>query len=444
MNIFYFEGAAGTGKTYSLIHSLKDYLREHTLAEHQRVLALTFMHGSRKRLEIKLYNVNEIKKKFECVTFDSFAWEIVQRWEGLLSKFSVDDYIIKNPYDKVCAQAAILLALPSVQKWISRTYPVVLIDEVQDLSKPRFEILRGLSEYCTLFVAGDAFQVLQENVDSLEFLRWLKDNSKYEYLTEVKRTDDNGILTVSSNLRSGTDFLGSLKEYRWGRCLGNFKLVIVPKWHLMAWQIGFDFHRYKYRQIAILVLSHSESIVEKALTRVRTETQRIKDNTFGPFPNIVKIINDEEYAQKCMLEIDMDDSHYEFEEVVKKCENISDQTVAVALQNWLRKRKRIGYSLYDEKDLYEKVLNIYRNQRIYRRTKEDKQQVLTIHQAKNREFEHVIIPWTFGMASNASDDYKRRLLYNAITRAVKSCTVILMQEDRLMTAPFTNSYRSAQ
>ena len=147
MNIFYFEGAAGTGKTYSLIHSLKDYLREHTLAEHQRVLALTFMHGSRKRLENKLYSVNEIKKKFDCVTFDSFAWEIVRRWEGLLSKSSVDDYIIKNPYDKVCAQAAILLALPSVQKWISRTYPAVLIDEVQDLSKPRFEVLRGLSEY---------------------------------------------------------------------------------------------------------------------------------------------------------------------------------------------------------------------------------------------------------------------------------------------------------
>lgn len=43
MSIFYFEGAAGTGKTTKLIKSLKDDLLENPLADGEAVLALTFM-----------------------------------------------------------------------------------------------------------------------------------------------------------------------------------------------------------------------------------------------------------------------------------------------------------------------------------------------------------------------------------------------------------------
>ena len=46
-----FEGAAGTGKTYSLLEAVRERLVARPMLEHQRILALTFMHGSRRRLD---------------------------------------------------------------------------------------------------------------------------------------------------------------------------------------------------------------------------------------------------------------------------------------------------------------------------------------------------------------------------------------------------------
>jgi hypothetical protein len=57
---------------------------------------------------------------------------------------------------------------------------------------------------------------------------------------------------------------------------------------------------------------------------------------------------------------------------------------------------------------------------------------LTVQQAKNREFDGVVVLWPFQVGGDA--EHKRRLLYNAITRARRWCTVIL-QGDSLSTVP---------
>jgi hypothetical protein len=57
---------------------------------------------------------------------------------------------------------------------------------------------------------------------------------------------------------------------------------------------------------------------------------------------------------------------------------------------------------------------------------------MTIQQAKNREFDHVIVIWPYTIPSD--DEQKRRLLYNAITRAQRSC-LVLVQADELLNAP---------
>ena len=41
---------------------------------------------------------------------------------------------------------------------------------------------------------------------------------------------------------------------------------------------------------------------------------------------------------------------------------------------------------------------------------------MTVHQAKNREFDSVIILWPYEVAGTA--DRQRRLLYNAVTRRI--------------------------
>jgi hypothetical protein len=59
---------------------------------------------------------------------------------------------------------------------------------------------------------------------------------------------------------------------------------------------------------------------------------------------------------------------------------------------------------------------------------------LTIHQAKNREFEQVVVLWSYAVPGDA--ELRRRWLYNAITRAQKSATVIVQGENQLREPPF--------
>jgi superfamily I DNA/RNA helicase len=58
----------------------------------------------------------------------------------------------------------------------------------------------------------------------------------------------------------------------------------------------------------------------------------------------------------------------------------------------------------------------------------------TAHGAKNREFDGVIVLWPY--AVKGSDDQKRRLLYNAVTRAKSWCQVLVQSADLTARPPF--------
>jgi superfamily I DNA/RNA helicase len=62
---------------------------------------------------------------------------------------------------------------------------------------------------------------------------------------------------------------------------------------------------------------------------------------------------------------------------------------------------------------------------------------MTVQQAKNREFDGVVVLWPFQTGGNA--EHKRRLLYNAVTRARQWCAVILEGENLLKVPPFAES-----
>lgn len=60
--------------------------------------------------------------------------------------------------------------------------------------------------------------------------------------------------------------------------------------------------------------------------------------------------------------------------------------------------------------------------------------VMSIHQAKNRQFEHVVLLWPPGV--RGGDAQKARLLYNGITRAQQSCRVFVRTQELLTQTPF--------
>ena len=89
MTIQAVEGGAGCGKTYRLMELLAERLETHPLNDGQRVLALTFMHGSRRRLSERLRSVANLRGRMECCTIDAFAWRIYRRWRGLAGALAI-------------------------------------------------------------------------------------------------------------------------------------------------------------------------------------------------------------------------------------------------------------------------------------------------------------------------------------------------------------------
>lgn len=59
---------------------------------------------------------------------------------------------------------------------------------------------------------------------------------------------------------------------------------------------------------------------------------------------------------------------------------------------------------------------------------------MTAQQAKNREFDGVVVICPYQVGSDI--EHKRRLLYNAVTRAKHWCNIIVQGQNILAAAPF--------
>jgi superfamily I DNA/RNA helicase len=75
----FFEGPAGSGKTHLLIEEAAGATGDVFLAPEQKLLALTFRNGARQRLDARFGGVPQLRGRFICLTFDSFAGSPVQR-----------------------------------------------------------------------------------------------------------------------------------------------------------------------------------------------------------------------------------------------------------------------------------------------------------------------------------------------------------------------------
>ena len=85
-------------------------------------------------------------------------------------------------------------------------------------------------------------------------------------------------------------------------------------------------------------------------------------------------------------------------------------------------------------DVTEFVREIVRNQSRFGFRQTRGHVAMTIQRAKNREFPNVIVIWPH--SATGSPEHLRRLLYNAMTRAVNHCSVIVLGSGRLSDPPF--------
>ena len=110
-----------------------------------------------------------------------------------------------NEFDGPCSLAAGLLETESVQQWVARSFPLILVDEAQDLDEHRMRILQGLSASCRIVAAADAFQCLTDGRDTAGVMDWLESAGQTHRLTQPRRTTQRGLLAAARAVSEGRD-----------------------------------------------------------------------------------------------------------------------------------------------------------------------------------------------------------------------------------------------
>lgn len=438
MTVEYFEGPAGSGKTYNLIERVRKLVGEKILGDGQRVLALTFMNGARRRLEANLGKFPELRRRFECKTVDAFAQTIIARRRSLLSDCAkeIEEEARKlDQFNSKCFLAAHLVRSESVAEWVAASFPLVIVDEAQDLNTHRLPILQGLSSACAILAAADEFQCLDDGVDSSAVISWL---GSYPNAVKLNGSTQSGILDVAQAVRNGEDILPLLvkdAKYAVWKAPG-FTLIETPgTWQFIAWHISNQLNKWKDKGNVAILTAHKDSpVVRKALGRVHSEPLTYRSGgSCGPFP-MEWVLDEKERAADLCKQLELPDLCVVQNVKSANTGSLNDPALVRVRARMERTSRISGERTFSNAVVMEMVADAVRDVARFGGRRGTMRAVMSIHRAKNQEFRNVIILWPLSVKGTA--DQKRRLLYNAITRAQMNCTVVVFGEGRLTAAPF--------
>jgi UvrD-like helicase C-terminal domain/AAA domain len=421
MPVTAFEGPAGTGKTFSLMQELCSKLRDRTLASHERALALTFMHGARRRLDHQLRQIEELDGHFQAVTIDSFAWRLVQRWRRLATSLG---YAIppEENYDETCLLAATLMVRPAVRSWIAMSYPLVLVDEAQDLSSERSAMVAAATHSCHVLLAFDEFQCLNPNLRPMAIQSWLADVCTPTTLTECRRTNDAELLEAARVVRNGRAI---------NRDGTRFKVISTPSKPLAATFIANAIAWRGSGTLAVLTPSRSGGFADGIIDLVRSRPLGKQRN--GPFPIRWESSDEMDHRELCQNL-----------RIPERCSVPDALTILEAhigvpavktTKEWVERQRRVlGIEEVTADQINRQLGRTLTVRRRFAAARREDLIAMTIQQAKNQQFEHIVVIWPYTIPTDS--EQKRRLLYNAITRAQLSCLVLVQAEGLLDMPPF--------
>lgn len=417
MSLLLFEGAAGTGKTTRLRAAARAHLEQYPLGPDQCVLALTKYHGSRRRMDVTLREQGEgVGRALDCFTIDSFAWNLVTRWRELAAHLGL--HPTQGDFASVAVAAGALLQRAHVAKWISRRYPVVIVDEMQDCSDGEVAVLQGLEPHVRLLCGADAFQDLSGRGDNVA-IAWASAVGDVVSLVEIHRTHNAGLLAAAHALRVG-NVVVSNKD-------AGFDIVpaaapalagATVSWRIRSWA--------KHGQIALVsgTTRGTSPFVDTVVEWVSTKTATTKKTSATAGPYRVDWESDDGAARRAMLDTLQLPSEPTVHVGCAELAAVALRTEIHELEDWANRQMFVrGLASVSVADVVDEIGQIVRRLRAFGPHRAWRRQAMTIHQAKNREFESVIVLWPLRLGGQL--EQKRRLLYNAVTRARGRAVVIV-------------------
>lgn len=419
MTILAFSGGAGCGKTYRLMQALIEHLVATPLKDGQKVLALTFMHGSRRRLEERIGQLQGLRGSMECSTVDSFAWRLVRRWSSLVTKLGFTNIEV-DQYDRVCDAAGALLQVKEVCGWVAATFPVLLVDEAQDLTPNRLQLVAELSTRLELFAAADEFQCLDEALRPNPACSWLEQECGVEELVQPRRTNVAELLDAAGAIRNGE----APKSGKLFKVAQTSNSGLAGTWltHALAWYgVG--------KKVAVI----TPTLGTFANATVEWTAQNQTKKGFGPYA-ISWEKSESQAANSFISTLALNDVN-DIPSVVDILTAAGDSRATADVVEWMDTQRRArAKEFFSREEIAKAIKQGFAQRRRMRKVDEGGWKGMTVHGAKNREFDNVIVLWPAAVVG--CDDQKRRLLYNAITRAKQRCLVLVQAKSSLLHAPF--------
>lgn len=422
MTIQAVEGGAGCGKTHRLMAMLSERLVTHPLEDGERALALTFMHGSRRRLSERLRTVANLRGRVECCTIDAFAWRIYRRWRGLAATLAIAP-ATEGQFDDVCDAAGVLLEQPDVCAWVAASFPIVLVDEGQDLKPQRLRMLRALSGAVHALIAADEFQCLDQALRPNPLVAWLQEAAEPETLVQVHRTNATGLLAAATAIRAGNAPVNG-NGFRILPPGASVPLAATMLANAIAWRQGGS--------VAVITPSLQGGFARSVVARVAQGPCGNQQN--GPY-TIHWEGNDRDEAQIIVADLDLQ-AEASGDAACAALRALARTGPARATLYWVENQiHACGRAQFTRAEIEAVIARQVSLRRQHGGGISHQFTAMTVQQAKNREFEGVVIIWPYQVGGDA--EHKRRLLYNAVTRAKRWCNIIVQNQNILGAAPFT-------
>jgi hypothetical protein len=277
-------------------------------------------------------------------------------------------------------------------------------------------IIQAIESCCHVIAAADEFQDLQKTGPSAA-VEWLHGGAgKKNILTSNRRTNDATLLKAADRLRTAQDCGDILQGTLMSALNANVAAAHIAR--NICWK--------KPKDAVILTPTGPDKspFVRDAVARLTTKSIKPKGITpdVGPF-RIVWESNMGEEKAALLSKLGCLSQGVGMEKLREIC--LNQRGPLGDLCQWAERKLRVkGQLQFSDDELTTAVDRILQARRSFLPTSyPGRIRAMTINQAKNREFEGVIILWPLALGGDLES--QRRRLYNALTRAQKWAIVIV-------------------
>nr|MCU0882768.1 ATP-binding domain-containing protein [Hyphomonadaceae bacterium] len=283
-------------------------------------------------------------------------------------------------------------------------------------------MLKALAGTIHALIAADEFQCLDQALRPNPLVAWLQQAANPETLVQVRRTNAPGLLAAATAVRGGNAPVDG-PGFKLLPPGASVPLAATLLANAIAWRKGGD--------VAVITPAVQGGFATSVVARLAQGPCGKHNN--GPF-TVHWEGNDSDEAQAIIagLNLAADAPAATACEALRAMPRSGPVRATLSwVENQIHACGRANFTRAEIEAVIARQVSLGRQ---HGGGASHQLAAMTVQQAKNREFEGVVVLWPYQVGGDA--EHKRRLLYNAITRAKRWCNVIVQSQNILAAAPF--------